>query len=77
MAKEDAEQALLNSEHKGYILKPGMIYSWKAKKWTLPMQFAVRFWAYIYSIIEKHAPSFAHYINFLKTGEPTQLKQIA
>lgn len=77
IAKQQAEEALLNSIHEGYILKPGMIYSWKAKKWTLPLQFAVRFWMYLYGLLEKNAPSFAHYLKGLKAGEPTQLKEMA
>ena len=54
-----------------------MIYSWKAKWWTLPLQFYVRLWAHFFSKIEKYTPTVGKYLKFMKAGQPTQLKQMA
>lgn len=54
-----------------------MIYSWTAKRWTLPVKIIIGWWLRIFGAIERFAPSFAHYISWLKVGEPTQLKEMA
>jgi uncharacterized protein YbjT (DUF2867 family) len=37
--KKEAEEALLASGNEGYILRPGFIYSWEHRWWSLPLKY--------------------------------------
>lgn len=36
--KYEAEKMLLSTSHDGYSLRPGFIYSWKHRKWSIPIK---------------------------------------
>lgn len=36
--KHEAESILLGTSHEGYSLRPGFIYSWKHRKWSIPIK---------------------------------------
>lgn len=46
--KYEAEKILMDSQHEGYSLRPGFIYSWKHRKWSIPIKWEIDFWNAIY-----------------------------
>ena len=51
ITKKEAEDALFNTEHDGYVLRPGFIYDWKLKKWSIPLRHTIRAWNKAYEYI--------------------------
>lgn len=38
----------MNSNHEGYALRPGFIYDWQLKKWSIPLRYAIKGWNKVY-----------------------------
>lgn len=36
--KHEAEQLLFESQHEGYAFRPGFIYNWQHRKWSIPVK---------------------------------------
>lgn len=51
--KEEAEEILLKSEHDAYIFKPGFVYNWEHRKWSIPLKFSIQMWNKVYPVIHK------------------------
>lgn len=41
------------SPHEGYSIRPGFIYDWGLKKWSLPLKHSIQFWNQIYPAIQR------------------------
>lgn len=52
-AKEQAEKLLSSSEHEGFSLRPGFIYSWK-RPWSMLLKWDTDFYNRIYGSIESN-----------------------
>jgi uncharacterized protein YbjT (DUF2867 family) len=37
--KHEAEELLFATSHEGYTLRPGFIYSWEHRKWSVPLRY--------------------------------------
>lgn len=42
--KKEAEDALLASGNEGYVLRPGFIYSWQYRWWSIPLKYQMDLW---------------------------------
>lgn len=42
--KREAEDLLLNSTHDGYTLRPGFIYDWNSRWWSIPLKYDIQLW---------------------------------
>ena len=42
--KKEAEEALLASDVEGYVLRPGFIYSWQHRWWSVPLKYEMDVW---------------------------------
>ena len=52
-AKHDAENFLMETSHKGYSLRPGFIYSWRHRKWSIPVKWAISIWNKLYPTFDR------------------------
>jgi hypothetical protein len=49
--KREAEDLLFNSVHEGYSLRPGFIHNAQHRKWSVPLDYTLRFWNKLYPYV--------------------------
>lgn len=68
--KEEAEEILLKSKHDGYIFKPGFVYNWEHRKWSIPLKYSIQAWNKVYPVLHKLVTIF-----FMQTFNGTKLQK--
>lgn len=46
--KMESEEALFRTEHDSYAIRPGFIYDWELKKWSIALRYAIKGWNRLY-----------------------------
>lgn len=53
ITKHEAENILLATSHEGYSVRPGFIYSWAHRKWSVPVRWSIAVWNKIYPTFDR------------------------
>lgn len=56
--KMESEDALFSTSHEAYSIRPGFIYDWDLKKWSIPLRYAIKSWnkfyPHLFSIVKNN-----------------------